>query len=135
VLVWEYRSPGDEHTEGDNRKDNEHHEHRAHPACTRACAASAGEEAAARTAAAQARYARARRWAGKPSLIGAIILVLLARCAKQVNSGADTGRTLLTVLIVCAPGLAWTAPRWYRRDQAANAQPDQDYRQALQAWQ
>jgi hypothetical protein len=93
------------------------------------------DQAAAATAAAQARYARARRWAGKPSLIAAIILVLLAGCAKEVNSGADTGRTLVTVLILCAPGLAWTMVCRYRRDQAAKAQPDQAYRQALEAWQ
>ena len=36
--------------------------------------------------------------------IAAVVLVLLAGCAKAVNSGADTGRTLLTVLILCAPG-------------------------------
>jgi hypothetical protein len=93
------------------------------------------EQAAASTAAAQARYARARRWAGKPSLIAAVVLVLLAGCAKAVNSGADTGRTLLTVLILCAPGLAWTAVCRYRRDRAAAAQPDQEYRQALDVWQ
>jgi hypothetical protein len=93
------------------------------------------EQAAAATAAAQARYARARRWAGKPSLIAAVVLVLLAGCAKAVNSGADTGRTLLTVLILCAPGLAYTAVCRYRRDQAAKAEPDQEYRQALAAWQ
>ena len=93
------------------------------------------EQAAATAAAAQARYAKARRWAGKPSLIAAVVLVLLAGCAKAVNSGADTGRTLLTVLVLCAPGLAWTAVCRYRRDQAARAEPDQEYRQALDAWQ
>jgi hypothetical protein len=93
------------------------------------------EQAVARTAAAQARYSRARRWAGKPSLIAAVVLVLLAGCAKAVNSGADTGRTLLTVLILCTPGLVWTAVCRYRRDQAAAAQPDQEYRQVLAAWQ
>jgi hypothetical protein len=93
------------------------------------------EQATAAAAATQARYARARRWAGKPSLIAAVVLVLLAGCAKAVNSGADTGRTLLTVLILCAPGLAYTAVCRYRRDQAAKAQPDQEYRQALEAWQ
>jgi hypothetical protein len=93
------------------------------------------EQANAKTAAAQARYAKVRRWAGKPSVIAAVILVLLAGCAKAVNSGADTGRTLLTVLILCAPGLAYTAVCRYRRDQAAKAQPDQEYRQALGAWQ
>src|SRR5690348_5909079 len=38
-------------------------------------AAQLREQAAARTTAAQARYAKARRWAGKPSLIAAVILV------------------------------------------------------------
>ena len=57
------------------------------------------EQAAARTA--QARYARARRWAGKPSLIAAaVLLLLLAGCAEVVNSGAGTGQTLPTVLIL-----------------------------------
>jgi hypothetical protein len=93
------------------------------------------EQAAAQTTAAQARYARARRWAGKPSLIAAVVLVLLAGCAKAAGSGTDTGRTLLTVLILCAPGLAWTAVCRYRRDQAAKAQPDREYRQALDLWQ
>jgi hypothetical protein len=93
------------------------------------------EQAAAVTAAAQARYANVCRWAGKPSMIAAIVLVLLAGCAKAVNSGADTGRTLLAVLILCAPGLAWTAVCRYRRDQAAKAQPDQAYRQAMDVWQ
>jgi hypothetical protein len=65
------------------------------------------EQAAAGAAAAQARYARARRWAGKPSLIAAVVLVLLAGCARAVGSGADTGRTLLTVLVLCAPGLTY----------------------------
>jgi hypothetical protein len=93
------------------------------------------EQAAGAAAAAQTRYAKARRWAGKPSLIAALILVLLAGCAKAVNSSADTGRTLLTVLVLCAPGLAYAAVCRYRRDQAARAQPDQEYRRALEAWQ
>lgn len=93
------------------------------------------EQAAASAAAAQDRYAKARRWAGKPSLIAAVVLVLLAGCAKAAGSGADTGRTLLTVLVLCAPGLAYTAVCRYRRDQAAKAQPDQDYRRALEVWQ
>ena len=46
------------------------------------------EQAAASTAAAQARYARARRWAGKPSLIAAIVLVLLAGRGRGVRSEA-----------------------------------------------
>jgi hypothetical protein len=57
-----------------------------------------------------------RRWAGKPSLIAAVVLLLLVGCAEVVNSGADTGRTLLTVLILRAPGLAWSAVCRYRRD-------------------
>jgi hypothetical protein len=93
------------------------------------------EQAAAAAAATQARYAKVRRWAGKPSLIAAVVLVLLAGCAKEAGSGADTGRTLLTVLILCTPGLAWTAVSRYRRDQAAKAQPDEEYRQALAVWQ
>jgi hypothetical protein len=92
------------------------------------------EQAATRAAAAQARYAQARRWAGKPSLIAALVLVLLAGCARAVNSGADTGRTFLTVLILCAPGLAYTAVSRYRRDQAAKAQPDDEYQQAKALW-
>lgn len=78
---------------------------------------------------------RTDSWAGKPSLVAGVVLVLLAGCGKAVNSAADTGRTLLTVLILCAPGLVWTAVCRYRRDQAAAAQPNQGYRQALEAWQ
>jgi len=93
------------------------------------------EQAAARAAAARARYATARRWAGKPSLVAAVVLLLLAGCAKAVNGGADTGSTLLAVAVLCAPGLAYTAVCRHRRDQAAAVQPDQDYHRARAEWQ
>jgi len=64
---------------------------------------------AARTTVADARLARAWKWAGKPSIGLALIIVLLAACARTTgDSDFSPLLALITGVIVCAPGLAYT---------------------------
>jgi hypothetical protein len=92
------------------------------------------EQAAARAAAAEKAHQRARKWAARPSLMLAVLLMVLAGCAKAINPAADTAATMVTAIVLCSPGLAWTAWCWRRRSQAAAADPDEQYRQARQVW-
>jgi hypothetical protein len=91
-------------------------------------------QAAARAAGAEQAWARTWRWAGKPSIALAVILVLLAGCQKSVSGSFSPGLTLITVVVLCGPGLGWTGWCWLRRDQARATTPEQEYRQALAEW-
>jgi hypothetical protein len=90
--------------------------------------------AAARAAGAEQSWARAWKWAGKPSIALAVILVLLAGCQESVEGGFSPGLTLVTVVILCGPGLGYAGWCWLRRDQARAVPPEQEFRQAVAAW-
>jgi hypothetical protein len=91
-------------------------------------------QAAARAAAAEQSWARAWRWIGKPSIALAVILVLLAGCAASVAGNFSPGLTLITIVVLCGPGLGWTGWCWLRRDQDRGLPPEREYHQALTAW-
>ena len=91
-------------------------------------------QASQRAVAAEQALARAWRWAGKLSIALAVILVVLAGCAKSVSGSFDLGLTAVTVVVLCGPGLAYTGWCWLRREQARNLTPEQEYRQALASW-
>src|SRR5580658_8765385 len=92
--------------------------------------------AAARAAAGQARYDRARRWTVRPSLAAGLLLLLLAGLAHGSHHPDEAWVALLAAAAVGGSGLGYTAGCWYtcRRDQAAAAQPEQDYDQAHAEW-
>ncbi len=90
--------------------------------------------AAARAAAAEQALARAWRWAGKPSIGLALILVLLAGCEKSVQGSFHPVLTLITVVVLCGPGLGYAGWCWLRRDQARDVTPEQEYYQAVAEW-
>jgi hypothetical protein len=92
------------------------------------------ERSAARAAAAQASYARARRWLVKPSLGLGLILLLLAVYANGRHHGATAVAALAAAVIVGGSGLGYTFRCWYRQGRSADASPEEDYRQARQAW-
>src|SRR5580698_7924032 len=94
------------------------------------------ERAAARAAAAQARYDRARRWTVRPSLGAGLLLLLLAGLAHGSHHPDEAWAALFAAAAVGGSGLGYTAGCWYtcRRDQAAAAQPEQDYDQAHAEW-
>lgn len=86
-------------------------------------------------AAAEQAWARTWRWIGKPSIVLALTLVLLAACSEAVSSASfNFGLTALGVLVLCGPGLAYTGWCWLRRDQARDLTPEQEYKQALAGW-
>jgi hypothetical protein len=91
-------------------------------------------QAAARAAGAEQAWARAWRWAGKPSIVLAVILVLLAGCQRSVSGSFSPGLTVITVVVLCGPGLAYAGWCWLRRDQARAVPPEQEYHQALAEW-
>ena len=93
------------------------------------------EQAAARAAAAQASYARARRWLIKPSLALGLVLLLLAGYAEGSDHAVAAAVTLVAAVAVWGSGLGYTIRCWWRQRRTAAAQPEQEYRQALQAWQ
>jgi hypothetical protein len=90
--------------------------------------------AAARAAGAEQSWARAWRWAGKPSIALAVILVLLAGCQKSVSGSFNPGLTIITVVVLCGPGLGYAGLCWLRRDQARATTPERVYHQALAGW-
>jgi hypothetical protein len=91
---------------------------------------------AARTTVADARLARAWKWAGKPSIGLAVIIVLLAACARTTgDNGFSPLLALVTAVILCAPGLAYTGWCWLERDKARDVPPGQAYQQAVSGWQ
>jgi hypothetical protein len=90
--------------------------------------------AAARVAGAEQSWARAWKWAGRPSIALAVILVLLAGCQRSVEGGFSPGLTLVTVVILCGPGLGYTGWCWLRRDQARAVAPEQEFHQAVAEW-
>jgi hypothetical protein len=91
-------------------------------------------QATARMTAAEQAWQRAWKWAGKPSIILALVLVLLAGCAKSVSGSFDLGLTAVTIAVLCLPGLSYTGWRWLRREQAHDIPPEQEYQQALADW-
>lgn len=92
-------------------------------------------QAAAHTAAADRAYQQARRWAARPSLMLAVVLGVLAGCAKAINPDVHVTGTMLAVVVLCGPGLAWTGWRWHQRSQAAATNPAVLYQQVRQGWQ
>jgi hypothetical protein len=92
------------------------------------------QQSAARAAAAERSYQRALKWAARPSLMLAVVLAVLAGCAKAINPGVHTTGTLLAALVLCGPGLAWTGWRWHQRSQAAATDPALAYEQARRNW-
>ena len=93
------------------------------------------KQTAERAAAAQARYARARRWVIKPSLALGLLLLLLAGYAEGKKNTADGATALAAAVIVTVAGLGYTVRSWWRQSRTAAAQPEQNYRKALEAWQ
>ncbi len=91
-------------------------------------------QATARTATADQALARAWRWAGKPSIALAVILAVLAGCAKSVSGSFNLGLTAITIIAACGPGLGYTGWCWLRREQARDLTPEQKYQQALAEW-
>jgi hypothetical protein len=71
---------------------------------------------------------------GKPSIALAVILVVLAGCAKSVSGSFNLGLTAITVVVLCGPGLAYTGWCWLRRDQTRDLTPEQEYKDALAIW-
>jgi hypothetical protein len=90
--------------------------------------------AAARAAGAEQSWARAWRWAGKPSIALAVILVLLAGCQRSVEGTFSPGLTLVTLVILCGPGLGYAGWCWLRRDQARAVPPEHEFHEAVAEW-
>jgi hypothetical protein len=91
--------------------------------------------AAARATAADTRFRRAWKWAGKPSIGLVLLLVVLAGCARVVGGGGTSSLlTLITALVLGAPGLAYTGWCWLERDKARDISPEQEYQRAVADW-
>src|SRR5947209_7979822 len=95
----------------------------------------ARETVAARAAAAQASYARARRWLVKPSLAAGLTLGLLAGYEAGRHHPAAAAVIGVVALLAAGSGLGYTARTWWRQRQADAAEPEWEYRQAQDAWQ
>jgi len=91
-------------------------------------------QAAARINAAEQAWQRAWKWAGKPSIALALLLVLLAGCSKSVSGSFNLGLTAVTIAVLCSPGLGYAGWRWLQRDHARDVTPHQEYQQALAEW-
>jgi hypothetical protein len=91
-------------------------------------------QAAARMAASEQAWQRAWKWVGKPSIALALLLVLLAGCAKSVSGSFNLGLTAITIFVLCGPGFGYAGWQWLRREQARDVLPEQEYQQALADW-
>ena len=92
------------------------------------------QQAAARLAAAQASWQRARKWGIRPSLIILVSLITLAACAHAINPASSSGTTFVTALILAGPGLGWAGWRYSQLSAAKTANPEQHHQQARQQW-
>jgi hypothetical protein len=93
------------------------------------------DQVAARIAAAQARYARARRWVVKPSLAAGLTLGLVAGYVDGRHHTLAAVMFGLAAAAAAGAGLGYTAGTWWWQRQAAHADPDREYHQARDAWQ
>jgi hypothetical protein len=91
-------------------------------------------QATTRMTAAEQAWQRAWKWIGKPSIALALLLVLLAGCAKSVSGSFDLGATAVAIVALCGPGFGYVGWRWLQREQARDSTPQQEYRQALADW-
>ncbi|MFZ0754274.1 MAG: hypothetical protein WAN00_10950, partial [Trebonia sp.] len=91
-------------------------------------------QAVARMATAEQAWQRTWKWVGKPSIGLALLLVVLAGCARSVSGNTSPGLTAVTIATLCGPGFAWTGWQWLRREQARDVTPEQEYRQAMAGW-
>ncbi len=85
-------------------------------------------QAVARMATAEQAWQRTWKWVGKPSIGLALLLVVLAGCARSVSGNTSPGLTAVTIATLCGPGFAWTGWQWLRREQARDVTPEQEYR-------
>ncbi len=90
--------------------------------------------AVAQVAAADRALSRAWRWAGKPSIGVALVLVVIAGCAKALTGPYGLPVLGPTMAIACLPGLGYTGWCWRRRAELRHAAPEQEYQQALAEW-
>ena len=91
-------------------------------------------QAAARITTAEQAWQRAWKWVGKPSIGLALLLVLLAGCAKSVSGSFNLGATAVAIVVLCGPGFGYAGWRWLQREQARDSTPQQEYQQALADW-
>jgi hypothetical protein len=68
-----------------------------------------------------------------PSTLVAILVIALEGCSQATLGSASPG-TLLTVLVLCGPGIAFAAWRWRYRQLCRAIDPGLDYRQAMAGW-
>lgn len=92
------------------------------------------QQTAARLKAAERSWQRARKWAARPSLIGAIALMTLAGCAHAVNPRAAYGTTFLAAIVLAGPGVGWSARRYAQLAKARKSDPDEQYQAAREEW-
>ena len=91
-------------------------------------------QAVASMATAEQAWQRTWKWIGKPSIGLALLLGLLAGCARSVSGQFSLGLTAVTFVVLCGPGFAWTGWQWLRREQSRDMTPEQEYRQAMADW-
>jgi hypothetical protein len=91
-------------------------------------------EAEARVAEEQKRWQRALKWGVRPSLIVFVGLMALAGCAHALNPSAPLGTTAITALVLAAPGLGWSAYRFWQLRLAKATDPRHLYEVAHAGW-
>jgi hypothetical protein len=92
------------------------------------------QQAAARVADAQRHWQRALKWVLRPTLFIVIAILALAGCAHAFNPGAPFGTTLITAVILAAPGTGWTLWRLAQLNLAKDADPQRQYHAAYDGW-
>lgn len=86
-------------------------------------------------AAAEARLTRAWKWIGKPSIGLAVILVLLAACSATTgDSSFSPVLSVVAIVVLCLPGLAYCGWCWLERDKARDLPAEQAFYAARESW-
>jgi hypothetical protein len=89
---------------------------------------------AARATAADEALARSRAWVVRPSIAAALLVVVLAGYFKATTGSYHAPEMAVAMTAVCLPGLGHAAWRWRRRATTRRANPEEEYRQSLAAW-
>jgi hypothetical protein len=90
----------------------------------------------ARAVAAEKKLKRSWKWVARPSIGLALILVLAAACSVSTgDTSVSPVLTLISIVVLCGPGLAYTGWCWLERDKARDLPPEKAYQVAVGDWQ
>jgi hypothetical protein len=92
------------------------------------------DNAIARAGTEQRRWQRAQKWALRPSLMVLVGFTALGGCAHALNPAAPFVTTIITAIVLAAPGTGWAGWRYWQLQMAKTTDPRRLYDIAHAGW-